>query len=167
MLPSRSGLIAGGAIAVSGLIGCTLAGVVGDRLSRSTLRGKRSNVMIIAWCLALPGVLLFPLATSEIASVLLLGLAIMANTMLMASAPAVISDVLPNDLRGVGAAIYFINIAIFGIALGPFVVAAVNEAMFAADGLRPALFVTTVPMVMAGFATSLFVRGRYPASAAV
>src|SRR3546814_14407947 len=113
------------------------------------------------------GVPLFPITTNKIASVLLTGLAILANTMLMASAPAVISDVLPNDLRGVGAAIYFINIAIFGIALGPVVVAAVNEAMFAADGLRPALFVTTVPLVIAGLAPAFLVRGRSLASAAV
>ena len=158
VLPSQSGLLAGGTLATAGLAGCTFAGVAGDRLARSRLRGGRINVTLILWLLALPMVILFPLAGNRTLSLAAFGFAMLANTAILASAPAVIADVLPNEVRGMGAAVYFLNIAIFGISLAPLTVAWINEAWFAGSGLRQALIVTTLPAVIVGFGASLLAR---------
>lgn len=158
---SQTGILTGLLTTVAVSIGCVLSGYWGDRATARRAHAGKLRVTICAFALAIPGVVLFATADSFIISVCGFGLALFAGGLMLAGAPAVLSDILPTDRRGFGMSIYFFNVAFFGLTLGPLSSGFLNDTVYDGADLRTAILWSygTAPMI--GLAISLIVASYY------
>lgn len=161
MAPSQAGFLVGVTTAVCGLTGCFLSGWLSDRWTRRGLRGEKLRVTLVGWTILIPAVLTMTLTHQLNLAWAMLAFGLFANAVLVASAPAAISDMLPNELRGMGVSVYYINQALFGLTLGPLAVAVVNDQVFAGQDLRAAMLWTLGPASLIGLLVAVSAQGGY------
>lgn len=158
---SRSGLLVGGITVVGGIAGALSGGYLGDRLNSGSSQGRRFDGVLVAWAGLLAAVvgLCLPLALPALLAVI--ALFSFANTMIVAMAPAVLADIFPAQLRATAMAIYFFNLAVFGIALGPLTGALINDALFDGGDLRLSLGAIAVPTSLVAILIGVLVRRKF------
>lgn len=124
------------------------------------------TIVIIGNIVLVPLALAFTLAGNVTASLIFLALATFVNGFPFGLAAAAIQRVTPNDMRGLTSAVYLFIINLIGLGMGPSVVAAFTDFVFAdPDKLHWSLAATSaVSIPLATFFLMLALR---PFSAAV
>ncbi len=123
--PAVAGLILGGVGALSGFLGVTVGGVVGDRLRQRNPAGRL--VMVIAGA-ALPVPFLALGFTTGSPAVLYpcLFAAQFFASLALGSAAATTQDLVLPRMRGAATATFFIGTTLLGLALGPYLAGRVS-----------------------------------------
>ncbi len=128
--PGKFGVIYGTIIMTLGTLGSLFGGWLADRLSRRGYTDAKLRVVIVAAIGLFPCVVVYPLMpTPELCLLLLLPINIFAG-MPWGPAAAAIQEVLPNQMRGLGSALYLFILSMIGLALGPTSVALLNDYVF-------------------------------------
>lgn len=163
---SSIGFSLGGVTVLAGLTGALCSGIAADRFTRLTTGGRKLDVAIVGFCITLAS--LFALATLNDFTVTLIVVGILnfANALTVSSSPATLTDVLPRRFRGTGAAVYYLNVAVFGMSIGPVAVALANVHVFAGTDLRAAIWAVVGVVAIIGLLLALWARRPYGVLAA-
>jgi MFS family permease len=127
---SQTGLVYGMIVAVGGTLGIVSAGRLADWLGRRGHVDANLRVALGASALALPFVVLFPLAARPDWAAALLFPVVFFLSAPFGVAPAAIQQMMPNTMRAQATAFYLFMINLIGIGLGPTVVATLTEDVF-------------------------------------
>jgi MFS family permease len=128
--PAKFGAIYGTMIMVFGTLGSVASGFIADRWTRKGIANAKMRVGIMAATLMIPLVIAYPLMpTPELSLVVLLPINILAG-MPYGPAAAAFQEVLPNQMRGLGSAMYLFLLNLIGFTLGPTTVAVLNDYVF-------------------------------------
>jgi MFS family permease len=135
----RAGLLLGGTAAAAGWIGVTVGGVLADAWRRRTPRG-RLYLAFLGGALPIP-VLPWMLATESTPTALALNVPLaMAGSIWIGSGASTVQELVLPRMRATASAAYLLVITFIGLALGPYTIGQLSDAM----GLRSALLVGLV-----------------------
>jgi len=124
------GIIYGMMIMTFGTIGSLLGGKLADTWAARGITNAKLRVGILAASAMIPLVVAYPLMpNAELCLLVLLPINIFAG-MPYGPAAAALQEVLPNQLRGLGSAVYLFLLSVIGGALGPTLVAVLNDYVF-------------------------------------
>jgi MFS family permease len=130
----RAGLLLGGTAAAAGWLGVTLGGVLADAWRRRTPRG-RLYVAMLGGALPMP-VLPWLLATESTTMALALNVPLaMAGSIWIGSGASTVQELVLPRMRATASAAYLLVITFIGLALGPYTIGQLSDAI----GLRSAL----------------------------
>lgn len=129
MIGFRYGLV----IILGGTCGVLLGGFIASRLRQRGLLDANVRVGIIALAIALPFGVAGALAPSASLALALFAPFLFGCAMPYGAAAAAIQEITPNQMRGQISAIYLFCLNLFGIGLGPTVVALYTDHVFGND----------------------------------
>ena len=119
------------------------------------------RVGLFAMVLGLIPAVTFPLVESEVLCMVLMAMTIFILTFPMGSGPAGLQEFLPNQMRGQMSAWYLFILNMFGLALGPTLVALLTDYWFGnPQDLRYSLAVLSA--VALSLSTLVFALGLKP-----
>lgn len=127
---ARVGLYCGAVLGGAGVVGVLLGGLLSDYFTRRGVACARAKVACGAAFLSIPATLLFPLQDNSSVGIALLAVSILLQTVAMGIAPVILQEAVPNQLRGQTIAIYILVTNIFGLVLGPTLVALFTDYLF-------------------------------------
>lgn len=146
---------------IAGLPGGMVGGYLSDYFANRGSRGGRFNVMVIGIVLGIPVLILWPTVDSALASLACLAGLMFIMPLIVASIPSTLQAIVPNQFRGqLTAVLYLIN-GIFGVALGPLLIALGTDYLFAEGGLRQSLLVILPGMMTIAWVLILIGRPAY------
>ena len=124
--PAEAGLILGGMGAVSGFLGVTVGGILGDRLRQRNAGGR---LIMVALGAVLPVPFLAIGFTTDAPIVLYVCLFIAQFTASwgLGNSAATTQDLVLPRMRGAATATYFIGTTLLGLALGPYLAGRVSS----------------------------------------
>lgn len=129
--------------------GVLVGGAVADRLQRRGGAHVRVSIPLVAAVLALPLLLLIPLAGAGSALLALAACLHFVLALPMGAVPSLIQQITPADRRSTISALYVLACNVIGLGLGPVLIGAISDMTPGAHaGLRMALFYTTVPVAV-------------------
>lgn len=144
------GIILGIVMTVGGCFGALVGGIVSDGWVAKGIRAGRFRVTLIGWALVIPAIA-WPLIKNPLLSYVFLGVANVAGTLIAASTPATIQDIVPNRMRGQAVAICVLISGVFGIGAGPLGVGFLTDYLFGSNGDLPySLVVFELPVAILG-----------------
>ncbi|MDB5582973.1 MAG: hypothetical protein JWR80_8149 [Bradyrhizobium sp.] len=162
MPPSEVGLILGSTIAGSAFLGTLTSIIASSRLAGGRRTTGLMLIAVTALCVLIPVDLAWPLASNRVVSMALYSVRSFATAAAYAAAPAIVQDIVPNQMRGKAIALYMMVIGLAGYALGPTVVALITDYVFKDDHALPySLFVCLAPTAALGCLTSIWGLGAY------
>ncbi|UVO50393.1 MFS transporter [Sphingomonas sp. SUN019] len=123
--PAEAGLIIGSSGALSGFLGVTVGGIVGDRLRKTNPAG-RLIMVILGAVVPVPFVILGFTTTSPVTLYVCLFLAQFTASLALGSAAATTQDLVLPRMRGTATATFFIGTTLLGLALGPYLAGRVS-----------------------------------------
>jgi MFS family permease len=140
--PGTVGVIIGATAAVAGFVGVTAGGFVADRL-RASRPGGRLAVGIVAAILPVP-LALWMLATENTTTAYVINAPLTAlQSMWIGAGASTVQDLVLPRMRAVASAFYILVITFVGLALGPYTVGAISDAMGdLTQGLRWSLLIS-------------------------
>ncbi|AOJ94836.1 MFS transporter [Burkholderia multivorans] len=164
MRPADVGLSMGALAIVAGVGGCLSSGYLSDRWVAAGAHGGRFRIPLLWWPIALVSIVGMTRSPNAPGSLVCLGVLTFGSALGLSSAPAVIQDAVPNQLRGQAAALHFIFAGLIGLSLGPTAVALVTDYVLR-DGSRvgASLQIVIVPLSLIGLAASWLGQSRYHA----
>jgi MFS family permease len=127
---SWTGLVYGLIVAAGGTLGIVSGGRLADWMRRRGHADANLRVALGASALALPFVVIFPLAPRPDWAAALLVPVVFFLSAPFGVAPAAIQQMMPNTMRAQATAFYLFMINLIGIGLGPTVVATLTEDVF-------------------------------------
>jgi MFS family permease len=143
--PKEAGTFIGLTAMIVGPLGLLSAGFIGDLLARKGHRDSKMRVGILACVAWLPFGIAMPLVPSSSVAAALLVPALFFSAMPWGIAPAAIQEVMPNQMRGQGSAVYLFVINLVGLGLGPTVLPLMTDYVFADEmQVHLSLLVTTL-----------------------
>jgi len=158
----QSSPVIGVLLAVVGVFGSLASGTLSDRWLGKGLSAARLRVMVLAWSLALPAAVAWPLIGSPVASYVLFGVTIFTASLGQAATPIIIQDVTPNRMRGQAIATYLLVASLLGGGLGPAIPAWLTDSFFHNDGaLGLSLALLAGFAACGGLITTLLALGPY------
>ncbi|MFT4067727.1 spinster family MFS transporter [Paraburkholderia sp.] len=162
MRPADVGLSMGVLAIIAGVGGCLSSGYISDRLIASGAHGGRFRIPLLWWPIALMSIIGMTQSPNAAASLVFLGLLTFGSALGLSSAPAVIQDVVPNQLRGQAAALHFIFAGLFGLSLGPTAVAMVTDyVLHDPTRVGVSLLVVIAPLSVVGFIACWLGQSHY------
>ncbi|MBT5796908.1 MAG: MFS transporter [Porticoccaceae bacterium] len=153
---SEAGFNIGIALILGGVLGLIIGGWLSDKISVYIAGGKAYFCLICA-VLAIPSAIFF--ATEENAFNALVFFALSYSFMVAPIAPAaaMLQEITPNRMRGMLSAFYLLIVSLIGLALGPLIVAFLNDTYFGGGvGIQKALLIS-IPVFNLLAATFYFV----------
>lgn len=166
--PAESGAWIGITTIVSGTLGVILGGLVSDRLLRKEILSARPLTQMIASLVAIPSAVLFAFAHSRTAALLGFGGSVLCISTLTSVGAAGVQELMPSDMRGLGAAVYQLTVNLVALSIGPAAVAIFTDYMFADDQmLYESLGITVPVMLLAAAALAMFSLRPYSIAAQV
>jgi MFS family permease len=145
----------------AGLPGGLLGGVLSDRFARNAGKGGRYNVLCLGTIVAIPILLVWPLAGSPVFSFALLAAIMFILPVIVASIPSALHAVVPNQFRGqITAVLYLVN-GVFGTAFGPLSIALATDYVFTGGGVRLSLMVMLPSLMAVGAVLALIGHRAY------
>ena len=139
---SEAGFNIGIALILGGVLGLIIGGWLSDKISVYIAGGKAYFCLICA-VLAIPSAIFF--ATEENAFNALVFFALSYSFMVAPIAPAaaMLQEITPNRMRGMLSAFYLLIVSLIGLALGPLIVAFLNDTYFGGGvGIQKALLIS-------------------------
>ena len=139
---SEAGFNIGIALILGGVLGLIIGGWLSDKISVYIAGGKAYFCLVCA-VLAIPFAIFF--ATEDNAFNALVFFALSYSFMVAPIAPAVamLQEITPNRMRGMLSAFYLLIVSLIGLALGPLIVAFLNDTYFGGGvGIQKALLIS-------------------------
>ncbi len=162
MRPADVGLSMGVLAIIAGMGGCLFSGYLSDRWVSSGAHGGRFRIPLLWWPVAFVSIIGMTQIPNAMASLFCLGVLTFGSALGLSSAPAVIQDAVPNQLRGQAAALHFIFAGLIGLSLGPTAVAMVTDyVVHDPSRVGVSLQVVIVPLSLIGFVTCWIGQSRY------
>jgi MFS family permease len=138
-------------VAATGLAGSLAGGMISDRWLRNGVPAARLRVMATAWCVILPGAIMWPLVGDPIVSYAIFAVTMTATAMAQAAAPSIVQDIAPNRMRGQAVALYLLVGGLLGIGFGPTAAALLTVHVFHRESaLGLSLAVVAGPVALLG-----------------
>lgn len=128
--PSLSGPRMGIMIFAAGTLGVIAGGALSDRAFRQGAPSARLIVLLAASALAIPATAVFAFGTSPDIALVGLGGVVLCVSTLTSVGAAGVQDLLPQDMRGLGAAIFQLVVNLVGLGIGPTVIAVMTDYVF-------------------------------------
>jgi MFS family permease len=162
MRPADVGWTMGALSIIGGVSGCLLSGYLSDKWVSHGTRSARFKIPLIWWPIAIVSIVGMAVSPSSLMSLLFLALLTFGSALGLSSAPAVIQDAVPNQLRGQAAALHFIFAGIIGLSFGPTAVAMVTDYVLRDSTLLGfSIVIVVVPIAIAGFVACIFGQQAY------
>jgi MFS family permease len=140
----RIGLVTGVTNIVAGIVGLLGGGVLGDYLLRYGPSMRLVLCVAVIPVGALAG-LAFPLISNPLAAAVLFGIVLSASILPFGAAGAALQMIVPSGARGLSAAVFLLVVSLV-TALGPTLIAAMNDHLFLGHaGIRYSLS-TFIPL---------------------
>lgn len=139
------GLWLGITIGSVGLIGGIISAAVTDRLASRPQHGGRLALAALTCAVIAPLHLIWPLADNLLLAFICFGATGLATATIYASSPAIVQDMVPNQMRGKAVAVYMMVLGILGYALGPTAVALATDYLYGDDSLLGWSIATVAP----------------------
>jgi MFS family permease len=130
---SSSGLILGFILAIAGLGGAVVGGILSDRWVQQRDKAARLRVMAYAWIVILPASLTWTLVPNAAISYTLLAVALFGASLGQSAGPVSIQDIVPNRMRGQAIAGFLLISGLLSLGLGPSAPALLNDLLFHDD----------------------------------
>ena len=146
---------------IAGLPGGMVGGYLSDYFANRGSRGGRFNVMVIGIVLGIPVLILWPTVDSAFASLACLAGLMFIMPLIVASIPSTLQAIVPNQFRGQLIAVLYLINGIFGVALGPLMIALGTDYLFVEGGLRQSLLVILPGMMTIAWVLVLIGRPAY------
>lgn len=134
MTQTQIGLRFGALVLVFGTLGVISGGVLSGLLKSRGRPDSNPLVGVVSAVLILPAGVLATQVGDSTASLTLLAFFLFLGSMPYGAAAAAFQEITPNQMRAQVIALYFLFLNLFGIGLGPTVVAFVTDKIFQADG---------------------------------
>ncbi len=138
---AEAGTVLGLSAAVGGWAGVTLGGVLADRLRARFIRAKL-YVGIASIVLSLPSALGLLLSDNLIAAYVCNFLFALTSPMWIGPAASTINDLVMPRMRAIASAFYIMMVTFIGLALGPYMIGQISDAIVA-TGVSSAQALTT------------------------
>lgn len=139
-------------IAVAGLTGTLISAFLSDYWANKGTSSARLRVTLVGWAFIVPMAALWPLGPTPNTALFMLSLLVVGAGMAQAAAPVIVQEITPNRMRGQAIAIYLLIGGLFGIGLGPTIVALVTDNVFGNDDALPyAMSLACSPVALFGF----------------
>ena len=123
--PAEAGLILGGQGALSGFLGVTVGGILGDRL-RARHPGGRLIMVALGAVLPVPFMAIAFTTDTPIVLYVCLFIAQFTASWALGNSAATTQDLVLPRMRGAATATYFIGTTLLGLALGPYLAGRVS-----------------------------------------
>jgi hypothetical protein len=147
---------------VAGPLGLLSAGWLADRWSARGVRDAKMRVGRLAACAWFPFGIAAPLIPDGDIAFLVLIPAFYFSSWSWGIAPAAVQELLPNQMRGQGSAMYLFILNMIGLGLGPWVLALVTDFVFAdPNQVHLSLMFTTTAAHIIAVAVLSFGLPRY------
>lgn len=157
--PGLIGPVLGVAIGVSGIAGTLVVGAAADRAFRNGRRDSYFAAAILTTLVGVPLVVAAFLADDAWTCAILLGFGFLFLCSFGGICSASLQLMSPNHLRGRTAAMYVFVLNIFGLGLGPLVVGAFTEYLFA-DRQLVGLSIATTVTIAGAISVACLAGGR-------
>ena len=154
---AQTGWVLGGITAVGGWLGVTFGGLLGDRLRRSSPRGRLRVMTLTAIC-PVPFAMLALTAPSLELAFLYCAPLFTFSAMWLGPAISSVQDLVLPRMRASASALFLLVVTFIGLALGPYTIGRLSEAL---GGLKPALFCGLGANLLA-LIGSLYAAHRFP-----
>jgi len=140
-----------------GIVGSLIAGWLGDRWTKQNKVGAKFRLTLLWWIGMVPTTICTVLSGNLVLAALFFAVYHMFNCFAYASASATMQDMVPDDLRGRTAAMWFLVTGVIGQGLGPLSTALVTDHLFHNEmDLRYSVIVVMVPCAIAGLLITWF-----------
>jgi len=140
-----------------GIVGSLIAGWLGDRWTRQNRVGAKFRLTLLWWIGMVPTTILTVLSGNLVLAAVFFAIYHMFNCFAYASASATMQDMVPDDLRGRTAAMWFLVTGVIGQGFGPLSTALVTDRIFHNQmDLRYSIIVVMVPSAIAGLLITWF-----------
>lgn len=156
-----AGLWLGLTILISAPAGIMLGSVLSTKLRPRYGKGSALQIGGFAAVLAIVPAMLFPLASSIVSAILLMGLTQFLISVPFGIAPAALHEVTPNQYRGQIIAMYLFFINIIGLGTGPLIAGLITDYVFA-DEAMIGYSLMIVAMVFLPLSAFVLLRARKP-----
>jgi MFS family permease len=117
-------------IILFGTTGVVAGGAAGDFLKQRGVKAGRIWIMIVGAAGMLPGAWIFPLVDDPTVALYLLVPTVFFSTVGFGTGPAALQEMMPNQMRGLAAAVSLFLINLIGLGLGPTTYAWTTEHIF-------------------------------------
>lgn len=159
--PASVGLMVGLLSIVGALGGGALAGPLSDRLAQART-GGRIDLYLYAIGGTTPFLLLWPIMPDMWLSFAVLMINMVFINAGVATSPAVIQEIIPNELRGLSLGVFTLVQGILGAGLGPVGVALATDYVFASDkAVGLSVMLLSVPALLCSALLVLLARRGY------
>lgn len=135
--PAETGLKLGLCTLILGPLGIVCGGRLADHLKSHGYRDANMRIMLIAAVAWLPIALACVLAPSPTIALLLFLPSQFLQAFPFGAAPAAITEIMPNEMRGQAAATYLFINTLIGLGFGPTAIALLTDYVYRADQLLP------------------------------
>ena len=160
--PARVGLWFGLIVVVFGAAGAISGGLSSDRAAARSGAGRLRAILWLT-AAAAPCAAVLPLAHDAALVLALTAVFAFLQAATAAAVPAVLQDVLPARMRGLGSALAQAVTVLFGLGLGPTLVALVTDDVFADKAMLRYALATAIPLMLLGAVLAgLIALPRYP-----
>jgi MFS family permease len=125
---SETGIVLGLSSAIGGWAGVTLGGVIADRLRERTVKAKL-YVGVASIVLSVPSAVAFVLADNVIVAYVMNFMFSLTSPMWIGPAASTINDLVMPRMRAIASAFYIMMITFIGLALGPYTIGQISDAV--------------------------------------
>ncbi|WP_439468061.1 MFS transporter [Blastomonas fulva] len=159
MTPSQAGLLVGSVILVAAPLGHLSGGWLTDRFARSGAPSPAAPVIAIGLLGAVPAMLVFALSRDIATSVVAYGLLNFSLTLGSPASLAGVQMLTPPAMRGVVTSVFLAIVTLVGIGLGPPLVGAITDFVFA-DPDKLNLSLLAMVLVVASLGATMAMASR-------
>ncbi len=153
--PATAGYAIGLGTLIMGILGSLTAGGLADRWTRQGKPGGKFRLTLIWWLLLAPTTLGVCLCGNFVLAAVIFAIYHFGNCLMYSSASATMQDMVPNELRGRTAALWFMVTGVIGQGFGPLSTALVTDHLFHNRNALPySVIVVMIPCFIAGLAVS-------------
>jgi len=139
---SEAGFNIGIALILGGVLGLIIGGWLSDKISVYIAGGKAYFCLVCA-VLAIPFAILFATQDNAFNALVFFALSYSFMVAPIAPAAAMLQEITPNRMRGMLSAFYLLIVSLIGLALGPLIVAFLNDTYFGGGvGIQKALLIS-------------------------
>ncbi len=139
---SEAGFNIGIALILGGVLGLIIGGWLSDKISVYIAGGKAYFCLVCA-VLAIPFAIFFATEDNAFNALVFFALSYSFMVAPIAPAAAMLQEITPNRMRGMLSAFYLLIVSLIGLALGPLIVAFLNDTYFGGGvGIQKALLIS-------------------------
>jgi MFS family permease len=157
-----AGLLGGTIIAVTGILGSVLGGMLGDRWTAAGSQGGKFRLLLPLWYAAIPAMIALLLFHNLYVACAAVGVFFFFMAMAVGSVGATLQDMVPSHLRGQIVVLNYLMTGLFAGGLAPLTVALVTDRVFHDDNaVGLSLGLVPIPAIILGLFVTYAGMARY------